>query len=62
MKGDVLERRFEGRALRHDKGDDTRLYHCLCYPCPNMTDWFYWPRNSDMCLNCIQKAEGERDG
>lgn len=54
--GDVVQRWFDGRAVRHWPED--QQYHCLAYPCPNLTRWFYIPRNSHLCADCITKAEG----
>ncbi len=35
----------------------TGRYHCLAYPCPNITRLFYRPRNSHLCMACIRKQE-----
>jgi hypothetical protein len=50
MTGKVVERRFEGRAVRHDESP----YYCLATtaegrPCRIRTRWFYLPRNSHLC-------------
>lgn len=31
-----------------------RRYHCLNYPCPNITRLFYRPANSNLCASCIR--------
>lgn len=54
--GDVAERAHGGLAVRHHPED--QYYHCLAYPCPKLTRWFYLPRNSHLCADCITKAEG----
>ena len=53
MVGDVVERRYDGRAVRHG----TERFHCLAYPCPNLTVWFYMPSNSHLCLEHIRERE-----
>lgn len=51
MTGEVIERRHEGRAVKHE---GPQRYHCLARtvlgdPCKNLTLWFYIPRNSHLC-------------
>lgn len=58
--GDVLERRYEGRAVRHHERVEGRRYYCQAYPCPNLTVWVYLPRNSNLCDDCMAKAEAAR--
>lgn len=60
-EGDVIERAFEGRALKHFSSTGQR-YLCLAYPCPNIADWFYLPANSDLCQSCVEREERQRQG
>ena len=53
--GDVIERMFDGRAVRH--WPETERFHCLAYPCENTTSWFYMPAWSHLCMDCITKRE-----
>lgn len=53
-EGDVIECMYEGRAV---KWFSKVNYHCLAYPCPNLTQWFYIPRNSNLCEDCMAKWE-----
>lgn len=53
-EGDVIERAYEGRAVKNYSRTGQR-YRCLAYPCPNITDWFYLPANSHLCPSCIEQ-------
>lgn len=60
MSGEVIERRYGLRAVRHDP--ETQRYHCLAStalrePCKNTTRWFYMPSNSHLCLSHIRQRE-----
>jgi hypothetical protein len=57
--GEVVERLFDGRAVRCFSSNGQR-HHCLAYPCPNLTVWFYRPAHSDLCMSCIEKRESAR--
>lgn len=58
--GDVIERRYDGRAVRHQERIAGQRYYCQAYPCPNLTVWVYLPCNSNLCEDCMKVAEGKR--
>lgn len=51
-----FRRAFRGQAIFYR---DPQRYHCLNYPCPNLTRWFYMPQNSHLCRPCIRLFEAE---
>lgn len=57
-EGAVVERTFDGRAVRH--WPETDRFYCLAYPCPNTTQWVYLPANSHLCMDCIVEREATR--
>lgn len=57
-KGDVVARMHDGRAVQNHPV--TQRYHCLAYPCPNLTTWFYMPANSHLCEGCMEAEEAGR--
>lgn len=57
-QGDVVERIFDGRAVRHWPEDER--FRCLAYPCPNTTQWFYMPAWSHLCMECMIDREATR--
>ena len=56
--GEILEYRYEGRAIRHYYSDN-RTYNCLAAPCPNLTVWFYCPKHSHLCLDHMNEYESK---
>lgn len=44
-----------GPRIQREPG--RRRYHCLAYPCPNLTRLFYRPANSNLCAACIRERE-----
>ena len=50
----AVHSKYGPRIQRQPRG---QLYHCLAYPCPNLTRLFYRPANSDLCAACIRKRE-----
>jgi len=57
-KGDIVGRKYDSRALQHHPV--SQLYHCLNYPCKNLTTWFYRPANSHLCDDCMAEQEVAR--
>lgn len=57
-RGEVVERIFDGRAVRHFP--EGERFHCLAYPCPNLTVWFYMPAWSHLCMECMVGREATR--
>ena len=49
----VRSRKFGGDAVLHEGG----WYHCLCYPCPNLTKWTSIVWNSHVCPSCMVKKQ-----
>lgn len=54
-RGDVAERIFGGLAVSHHPTSER--YHCMAYPCPNTTVWFYLPAWSHLCMECMAERE-----
>ena len=38
----------------------TERFHCMAYPCPNLTIWFYMPAWSHLCMECMMQREATR--
>lgn len=56
-RGTVAQRTFDGRAVsRHPV---TEQFHCMAYPCPNLTIWFYMPAWSHLCVECMMQREAQ---
>ena len=47
----AISRKFEGDAVMYE-GD---WYHCLRYPCANVTKWRSLRWNSHICPSCMIK-------
>jgi hypothetical protein len=56
--GDVVERMFDGRAVRH--WPESERFYCMAYPCSNTTQWFYLPAWSHLCSTCMDAREAAR--
>lgn len=57
-RGSIAEDAFDGRAVSHHPISER--YHCLAYPCPNTTRWFYIPAWSHLCMECMAQREATR--